>query len=303
MGRGTYLIIPTPEPLRVKRALEGVPDDGVVPFTGRDFVVFACDDPFDAVQADPADWGPILAARLPRIAKAKLDERGMLACPEVGQTFSHDLYAEEVARNAAPLWLPTKAPPAKARRRERELLLVALSAQRTKLLLEEPALVAQILDAHLTGSLPRALGLDAGWIRLQQLFLEVDSRCGAEHAEAWPFHPRVGMPLYDDATIQSARLLSAEQVRPMALWLGALSEDAVASAAKSIKSPLALNFPLSLGLGAGPLTKRATSSRTQKPAARLGDFEHDLARVRAFYAQLLGDASGLLIVHYRAPVR
>jgi len=242
VGVDTYLVIPASAPVRAKRLLEDGGDQ--VSHVGDDYLVIYKGERFAEVSTAPETWGPRYAEELPPSIRRGLDQRGLLACPEVGQHFETTTYQDEVKNHEPPLWLPIRRP---RRKLVKRLLLVALSPARERLLLEDPELVRGLIENLGTTPIPNSIEFDDCWIELQRILFDCLWVSGADDARAEALTPRTGLSLFEDRTIDSARLVRADQARAIAAWVAALQPDAIARARQHGPSPASKNFPDSLG--------------------------------------------------------
>jgi hypothetical protein len=297
VGIDTYLVIPTPSPARAKLELEGGGDS--VSHVGRDYLVLHKSDRYREVNASPETWGPRYAEELPSSIRKGLDRRGLLACPEVGQTFAAKTYSDEVRNHASPLWLPVRRPHRKLVKR---LLLVALSPARERMVLEEPELVRELIEGRRTTPIPGSIEFDDCWIELQKVLFDCLWLSGIDDARCEALTPRAGLSLFEDRTIDSARLVRAERARVIAEWVLELPLDALARARRNGPSPASRSFPESLGSAEAdddePL--RTGSSRVaKKPPHSDQKLEAELQRLRGFYADLLSKGQAVLSIRFR----
>jgi hypothetical protein len=296
VGIDTFLVIPTGGNRRAERMRQ----DDEVHHVGRDYVVLYKADRYREVERDPETWGPRYAAELPRWLRATLDPRGLFACPEVGQSFDAPTYADELATHATPLWLPARAP---KRRKQKRLMLIALSPARRQMLLGEPDLVRDIVRDRATTTVPGSVEFDDRWIELQAALFDYAWAAGVEDVRAEALAPRTGLALYEDKVIDSARLVAAERAGAIAEWVATLPSDLVARVReRKSPSPASRNFPESLGsseadddepLRPGP----SRPSVRSRYVAR--DLDPELARLVAFYAEL-PSGHGVLAIRFRA---
>jgi len=297
VGVDTYLVIPASAPARAKRLLEDGGDR--VSHAGGDYLVLYKGERFAEVSAAPEIWGPRYAEALPPSIRRGLDPRGLLACPEVGQGFEAATYQDEVQNQEPPLWLPVRRP---RRKLVKRLLLVALSPARERMVLEEPELVRSLIENLGTTPIPSSIELDDCWIELQRILFDWLWVSGADDARAEALTPRAGLSLFEDRTVDSARLVRAEQARAIAEWVAALPPDVIARARGHGPSPASRNFPDSLGPAEAddhePL--RTGSSRRAPPRHSDQQLDAELSRLRSFYAPLLGSGQALLSIRFRA---
>jgi hypothetical protein len=251
---------------------------------------------FKELEADPERYGPKLSASMPAWLKKGLDARGIAAYPEVGQTFADSSYAELLERCGEPLWLPTMRIRRKAR--HTKALLIGLSEKRTEMLMAEPSLVGDIVAANLEQSIPGSLEI-ANWIELQRTLFDAMVVLGESDSDrrADAVAPRGGLPLYDDKTIDAAKLLRAPEIARTAVWLAALPPEIVARVrALPQRSATSRTFPASLG--AAPADDDEIGRAEGSVSA--SEIERDLARLTGFYRDLERGAKGLLAIRFRA---
>jgi hypothetical protein len=290
----TYLVIPAGNPTRAGRLLADAGDE--VTRAGRDYIVLYKGELFAEVERAPATWGPRYVQDLPPSVRRGLDARGLLARPEVGQSFDFESYTEAVDAEGPSLWLPLRAA---RRRRTKRLLLVALSPEREAMVLEHPELVHELLAARATTSIPGLLELDEVWIELQRLLFDCLwlERGDDERADA--LAPRSGLTLLEDESVDAARLMRADRARATAEWLLTLSPEVIERARSAPPSPASRRFPESLGAAPAddhePIRGPASSAPSNvKPA--LG--EH-LKPLSAFYAEVQRAGHAVLSVRFR----
>ena len=117
--------------------------------------------------------------------------------------------------------------PSKKERIER-VLLIGLSPAREKLLLDEPELIHTIVRERSKTPIPRSVEFDQRFVSLQQTLTEIAAKSGAPPGLAEALTPRSGTLLYEDDTVEAARLVGTEQAQAMARWLSALPKDLIA---------------------------------------------------------------------------
>ena len=150
--------------------------------------------------------------------------------------------------------------PRQARKAPMErVLLIALSPTREKLLLDEPELVHAIVQQRAKTAIPRSIEFDDSFVALQQALSEYAAKSGSPPVHAEALTPRGGLLLYEDDTIEAARLVGAEQAQLVARWVASLPAE---------------------------LTSRSAI------AAELG-------RLRSFYGELAGLGHALLCIRFR----
>jgi hypothetical protein len=153
----------------------------------------------------------------------------------------------------------TRRPAQRKKQRAERVLLIALSPAREKLLLDEPELVPALVRERSKTTIPRSVEFDERFHELQRALSDFASKVNArdEHADA--LTPRSGTLVYEDETVEAARLLGAEQALVVARWLLGLPRDLIA------RSPI----------------------------------EGELARLRTFYSELAGLGHALLSIRFR----
>ena len=274
MAIDTYLIVPTGSRALAEELLRDHPDLEDEAQLGEDFVALLQDERFTRVQRDPELWGETYLDLIPPACRTRLDKRGLLVVPDMGQSFDGVSF-EEVAAERGATWLPLK--PARASRRAKRVLLVHLSPNRQARLLRDPALAREIVSARADQPVPDALELDAVWVELQQLLVDHQKRSGAVDARSEAIAPKKGLPLYEDKTIDAALLVRAEQARATAEWVLALPAD------------LAAHQPRPAG------GKQGKAGRPRD--ARVLDAA--LARLKAFYKLVHQQGCAILAIRFR----
>ncbi|MBS2026459.1 MAG: hypothetical protein JST54_01025 [Deltaproteobacteria bacterium] len=291
MGIDTYLVIPTRSPERARREL--APDELVQ--VGADYVVLYQGERFAEVQRDPKHWGAEYARGLPPWLRRGLEPRGLLAFPEAGRAPEAKHYAELAAGDGL-LFLPVAE---RRRGKQRQCLLVALSKNREKSLLDRPKLVRALVETAIAGQppIPGSLQMGEIWIPLQRMLFDLAFDMGVDAADVEALAPRSGLPLYEDQVVESARLIRAERVGALSRWLASLPADA---AARSRKTPSAAAAAFPASLGASESDDRRPTKRAPKTRASPSELEAELARVQRFYAEAATPGSAVLAVRYRA---
>ena len=294
----TYVLVPTQTRERAARWLEEEPElsaEGAQ--MGRDFVAILRPERFHEVKGDPGLWGEQYAKQLPAWVRRGLDARGLLAVPGVGQSFRQLDYATEAAA-ASCLWLPIKR---RRRAREANVLLVALSPQREQRLLASPGLVAQLVATRKTRAIPGSLEVGSRWGELQKALFDYLWMSGLDDPRADAVTPRaaIGMPLYEDNTVLSAKLLRVEQARAIAAWVAELPDDALSRVHEAgNESPAARGFPANLGTTVAddePPPRRPQ----RQPKHETGDVARSLAELRGFYREVLAEKKAVLSIRFR----
>ena len=284
MGIDTYLVIPARSAVRAASLLADGGDE--VTHVGADFVVVYKSDLFAAVERDTETWGPRYAEDLPRSLRRGLDPRGLLALPEVGQSFGAKTYREAVDSEGPSVWLPLRRV---RRRRMERLLLVALSPAREALLLESPELVRELISSRASVSIPGLIEFDEIWIDLQRLLLDCLWLERSDDCRADALAPRSGLTFLEDADVDAARLVRADAARATADWLLSLTPAVIERAQREPPSPAARRFPESLGAAAaddreplraagGQGNERVTGTPLSEPLKRLLTFYADVRR-------------------------
>jgi hypothetical protein len=193
-----------------------------------------------------------------------------------------------------------RAAPAK---RQRRLILIALSPARQKILLDDPEIVIEILSERRATPIPGSLEFDERWIELQKALFDFLWQYGADDERAEALTPRTGRSLCEDSAIDSARLVPADRARSIAQWVTELPSDLLARVGKlGAPSPASRNFPESLGAsdGGGAAPQRSRNGRTRAlPRTDLSALGPDLARLQAFYAEVLRTQHAVLSIRFR----
>lgn len=188
-------------------------------------------------------------------------------------------------------------------KKQRRLLLVALSAERERLLREDPELVRDLVQARAQGKIPGSLELDERFVDLQRALFDYQWLAGTDDPRAEALTPRTGVGLYADRNVDSARIVDAASCRVIAEWVAELPEDFLERARAAPRSPASRGFPQSLGASEAddhePLVEGTTvfSDAKRYDVQKLGE---PLAQVRAFYAEILRSGRGVLAVRFRA---
>jgi len=291
MGIDTYLVIPTRSPDRARGELEAAE----VVRVGADYIVLYEGERFAEVQRDPESWGSEYARRLPAWLRRELDPRGLLAVPEAGRAPDARSYSE-LASGDALLFLPVSK---RRRAKQRRCLLVSLSKNREKALLDRPKLVRSLVETAVAGSPPIPGSLQVGeiWIPLQRMLFDLASGMGMDAADAEALTPRHGLSLYEDLVVESARVVRADRVRALAAWLASLPPGAAVRARKT-PSEVASAFPASLGVSEAD--DRLPPTRAPKTRASSRELDDELEGVARFYAEAAASGRSVLAVRYRA---
>jgi hypothetical protein len=299
VGVDTYVIIPARNPEKARRALD--PERSDTTRVGTDFVVLYVPDRFEDVREEAARYGSAIAASVPPAIFKGLDPRGIAAYPEVGQAFGEPTYDALLARHGEPLWLPATRPRRKAR--AVRVVLVAISAAREKLLMADPALVKELVASHLDTSIPGSLDIEH-WVELQRTLFDAMTLGGGTDRDPRgdAVAPRGGLPLYEDRTIDGAKLVRASEVAAISAWLVSLPDDVVARVrALSRRSESAMRFPGMLGAAPAddhaPLRSGPSRAKTLPPAGAVQD---ELRSLLAFYGELRREGKAVLAIRYRA---
>jgi hypothetical protein len=298
----TYVILPTGSPANADKLLQENPElDEESTQRGVDFVAWHATDRFGEVQRDRDGHGERYAQQLPAWLRRKLDARGLLAVAEVGQRFEGVRYAE-LAADPRATWLPITR---KARRpRVKRLLLIGLSRAREKLIVEDPELVPGLALTHCKGQhIPESLEVEH-WVDVQRmLFDAMLLESGSdEDRRADAVTPRGGLPLYEDESVDGAKLVGAPEVARIAEWLASLPADVVARVhALPKRSDAARRFPDSLGAAPADDTARARVRAPESSAAASAELQHELERLLAFYGALKKHEKAVLSIRFRAP--
>ena len=291
MGIDTYLVIPTRSPDRARGEIE--PDELVR--LGADYIVLYKGERFAEVRRNPESWGAEYVRRLPAWLRRELDPRGLLAVPEAGSAPNARSYSE-VSFDDALLFLPVSK---RRRVKQRRCLLVSLSKNREKALLDRPKLVRSLVETVIAGDppIPGLMQVGEFWIPLQRILFDLAFGMGVDAEDAEALTPRHGIPLYEDLVVESARIVRAERVRALAAWLASLPAKAAAQARKT-PSAEASAFPASLG--ASEADDRQPAKRAPKIRASPRELDDDLRRVARFYVEAAACRSSVLAVRYRA---
>lgn len=295
MSIETYLVVPVENPARAHRLLSDGGDS--VTHVGADFVVLYKDHSFSEVERSPETWGPIYVKELPPSLRRRLDPRGLLAMPEAGQAFESKTYSEVAESAELSVWLPAR--PVR-RRRVKRVLLVALSSEREALLMQTPELVPELVSNRTTVAIPGSMELDERWLGLQRLLLDCLWLERIDDARADALAPRDGLLLYEDDTIDAARLVRADRAHATAAWLSTVTAEVIERACKAPPSPASRRFPESLG--AAPADDREPSRRTARQSSRKTmspALVEELRRLRAFYEDVLRHGRAVLAVRFR----
>jgi hypothetical protein len=309
----TFLILPTRDPKRA-RAWFG-PEHEETLQIGTDCVAVYYMERFDEVEASPEEHGPAFAASLPPWLRKGLDPRGIAAVPEVAQSYAGADYVELVQSDDALLWLPFKK--ARVKGRAVRSLLVGLSAARQKALIDEPTLVADLVAMHVATPIAGAAEFEH-WVELQRVLFEAMLLTSGsdEDPRSDAVAPRRGLPLYEDKTVDAAKLVRATEVAVIAEWLSSLPSDTIESVrARPRRSRRAMSFPANLGAApadddmrirrtnaridaSGELVRARLACPLERSNAALMKF--DLVRLTAFYSELRAKGMALLAIHHRA---
>lgn len=173
-------------------------------------------------------------------------------------------------------------------------MLVPLSETRRRMLLEHPELVRSIVDARGTERIA-AFEIGPVWIALQALLFDAMWSSGGDDARAEALTPRAGLPLYEDRTIEAARLVSIERVRETAEWLAGLARDIAER--ELVPSPASTGFPASLGTSEADDHEPARAAPRKPGPVTLGA---ELDRLRELYLSCAQGAQSLLAIRFRA---
>jgi hypothetical protein len=295
LGIDTFLVLPVGNPTSAARLLADGGDE--VTRVGDDYVVLYKGDRFTEVEQSPEVWGPRYVQELPPSLRRGLDARGLLAIPEVGQSFESKTYAEVVEVAGPALWLPLR----RARRsRRKRLFLVALSPERERMLLESPELVRELIASRAPEAIPGSLEFDEIWIELQRLIFDCSWLDQRDDERADALAPRSGLSFLEDESIDAARLVRADRARSTAEWLSTLTPEIVDRARKAPPSPASLRFPESLGATQAddhePLRK---NDRRKRAKAASPELERELSRLSAFYEDVRRTGRSVLSVRFR----
>lgn len=175
------------------------------------------------------------------------------------------------------------------RKNVRRLLLIALSPARERMLLSDPELVNELVEARQTTAIPGALEFDERWIDLQRALFDFLWEYGADDERAEALAPRKGKSLYDDEVVDVARLVPAEQAGRIARWVNELPPDMLARAERRA-SPSPGSKSLPQKVAAEGILKRSSSLAALAP---------ELERLKAFYAELLKTGRAVLSIQFR----
>jgi hypothetical protein len=291
----TYLVVPVESPGRAARLLSAGGDD--VTHVGRDYVVLFKGDLFAGVERAPDTWGPRYAEELPPSVRRRLDPRGLLARPEVGQAFAFETYAEAVDAEGPSLWLPVRRV---RRKRRKRLLLVALSPEREAMLFEHPELVRDLISSRSTVSIPGAVEFDETWIDLQRLLLDCLWLELSDDARADALAPRSGLSFLEDETVDAARLIRADQARATAEWLATLTPERVDRATREPPGPASRRFPESLGAAPADDSEPIRRTVRNKPAKVSSEtLNRELQKLLSFYEAVGRLGRSVLSVRFR----
>lgn len=165
------------------------------------------------------------------------------------------------------------------------MLLVSLSPTREKLLLEQPDLVDGILRERARTNIPGTIEFDDRFIELQSVLFDFAWKTGAAQAQAEALTPHGGELVYEDDTVEAARLLRAEQSRELARWVTSLPADLVA-AVRRYESR-------------SPATQSYAESQEPGPRPPVPELEAELARLKRFYTELGRKGHSLLAIRFR----
>jgi len=168
---------------------------------------------------------------------------------------------------------------------------------------EEPELVRDLLRGRAQAPIPGSLELDEQWIELQRTLFDFLWLSGADDARAEALTPRSGSSVYQDRSVESARIVAVEKSRATAEWVTTLPPDCVERARRApARSPAARAFPESLGasefddrepLRGGTVVVRRKTHYEDRELTRT------LERVRAFYADILSTRRAVLAIRFR----
>jgi len=184
--------------------------------------------------------------------------------------------------------------------KRRRLLLVALSAERERLLREDPDLVRDLVNAR-AQSIPGSLEIE-DWIELQRALFDYQWLSGTDDPRAEALTPRNGMSLYADRNVDSARIVPADRCRVIGQWVTALPEDCIDRAREAPWSPASRAFPQSLGVSEAddhePIVEGTTVFDHGKrfDARKLTDA---LTQLRGFYREILRSGRAVLAIRFR----
>jgi len=287
----TYLIARASDPEAARDEFD--PEHAETTRLGRDWISVFIPTAWVEIQRDPAHWGRELTRGVSRRVRAALDARGLAAYPEVGQSFEAPTFEALISLQGAPLWLPI-AERRMRRSREPRVLLVPASTKRASLLRANPTLPRDIIDEHRVTPMVGAHEIEK-WVALQRALFDAAAPglAGETHnAAVWPTG---GLPLYEDATIDAAKLFSAEDVAVIAGWLATLPSAALTTAAQS---PRARAFPASLGTV--PADDEVPSRRSRKVReVTVAELDEALTALARFYGGCASRGDGVLAIRYR----
>lgn len=154
MGADTIVIVPTGTRAVTQALLRDHPElDAATTRFGADFLALYQGERFSEVRRDPELWGLGFARLLPARIRRKLDRRGLLVVPDVGQAFAGATY-EALAADSHATWLPVLQHG--RRQRKSRLLLVHLSDHRRERVIQQPELVREIVAARTERPIPQA---------------------------------------------------------------------------------------------------------------------------------------------------
>jgi hypothetical protein len=294
----TSIVIPSGNAVRARRALD--PEDAETTTLGADYIVLYRPDRFVDVQGKFEQYGYALAREMPASIRKTLDGRGIAAYPEAGQSFRDADYRSLLVNHGPPLWLPTKRPRAKYSSGNPKVLLIPISATRKKMLIAHPEVVKALVKKHVAEGMADGLEIE-DWVELQRALFDAVMIGGgsAEDLRADAVAPRGGLPLYEDKSIDSAKLLSATRVAATAHWLASLPESILATVRTlPQRSPVALAFPESLGTVPADDGHRAGSKRARRLSTSI-PMQVVLDRLIEFYHELERHERGVLCIRYR----
>jgi hypothetical protein len=198
----------------------------------------------------------------------------------------------------------TRRPAARRKQRTMRVLLIGLSPAREKLLIDEPELVSTIVRERLKTAIPRSVEFDERCIELQRSLFDFAWKTGASEACAEALTPRGGTLIYEDETIDAARLVRTEQASVVAQWMADLPGDLIQIVRRyEQRSPVSRSYPDNLGSVPAPEAEQLREGVSVRPGSgarpAATELESELARLRSFYAELAKSKGALLAVRFR----
>ncbi len=174
-------------------------------------------------------------------------------------------------------------------------MLVSLSRKREQLLIEDPALVLDIVSTPPESPIAGALPLPSCWVELQKLLFDYQWGTGAEDSGSAAIPLGAGLMLYESDSVHPARRITPEAAARIARWVASLPEDVLTRARE--QSPQSMTFPQSLGRSQLDAREPFHSWEPPRPASA-ADLEAALMSLKAFYRGVLEQRHGVLAIRY-----